>query len=369
MVKKTRPSWAQAETPPTDTAECGAANCLIVGLDCRSMNPYRFLRVRFPWIDRGTLQQWLQDGKVAVNGAPIHDSSPLRAGDIVEIDANVSARQRRERRAVTVLSIDAEAAVVDKDSGLACSPDGRGSKRNLCDLLHEQLGDEGSAFRAVHHIDKSASGVVVLARTRSAKQTLTQDFVEGRVEWDFLALVSGEMMTTDVLVDRPIEAHVGRKTRWALTESGGRPARTRVRLLHSFSGYSLVQARVLEGRSHQVRLHLQHLGHTIVGDDWYGGERELRLSDLKAGYRKRRGESERPLLNRLAFHSMQIQLPWPGTGQARDFRAPIPRDLRGTLKQLQKHAGRDSQAALQEILEGRIPPWPDDPSGCHEPAY
>jgi hypothetical protein len=122
------------------------------------------------------------------------------------------------------------------------------------------------------------------------------------------------------------------------TRGRGKPSVTLVRGLCRFRGYTLVHARPLTGRTHQIRAHLRHVGHAIVGDASYDGEPRLLLSELKSGYRRGRGEMERPLLERLALHAARIELTSPATAARVRCVAPLPKDLRSALRQLQKVA-------------------------------
>jgi hypothetical protein len=141
----------------------------------------------------------------------------------------------------------------------------------------------------------------------------------------------------------------------AVTPNHGKVAVTLVRGIWRFRGHTLVHARPVSGRTHQIRVHLRHLGHSIVADPTYDGEPELLLSGLKFGYRRGRGERERPLLDRLALHALRIRLVSPATGTEITCTAPLPKDLRSTLRQLQKSAG----TRLVSDLEARL----DDPLG------
>jgi RluA family pseudouridine synthase len=339
-------------TPPTETVEVGTPNCLVVGLDCRSMNPYRFLRVRFPAIPRALLQEWLTAGLVTVNGHVLTESFPLRAGDMVEIAAALPRVPSRRRADFSVLYQDDAMIIVDKPSGLATEPEKQDRGTSLLSRLKEQLGgtpEKGP--RTVHRLEKQASGVVVLALGRTAKQALVEEFAERRVQKDFLALVSGRF--TAGLVDQVdhLVPKGGRTTRVEVVLDRGKEARTQFLRRALFRGYSLVRARPITARAHQIRVQLRQLGHAIVGDSVYGGEPHLKLSSLKSGYRPGRGERERPLLQRLALHAARIQLRSPATGEEISCSAPLPRDLSAALRQLCKNSGAEEDPIDWKDLE------------------
>lgn len=325
--------------PPTETGSLGSPGSLVVGLDCRSMNLYRFLRVRFPTLPRSTLQGWLSAGKVQVNGSLPLDSTVLRTGDIVEIDAPVArVAQRRKPTRFEVLHQDTSMLVVDKPAGLATVTERSGDSNHLLEMLRQRLTPEcGSALRLVHRLDKQASGVVVFALHRTAKQRLVEEFTQRRVIKDYLALVSGRFPEEPLVCVAALTPLSTKPPRMGIaTGRRGKWSCTLFRRRFLFRGYSLVHARPITGRTHQIRVHLRHLGHAIVGDTTYGGEPRLLLSRLKQGYRPGRGEEERPLLDRLALHATRIRLRSPEDGNFRTFEGPLPKDLRAAFHQLGK---------------------------------
>jgi RluA family pseudouridine synthase len=339
----------EARRRALETAEAGASNVLTVGLDCRSMNLYRFLRVRFPRAAHGTLRKWIDEGKVGINGTPVTDSRPLRFGDVVEIDADVDA-ESKGRRAPKLVELwsDASLVAVDKPAGLATAGERSDRRPHLLALV--KRARPGVPVKLVHRIDKAASGVVVFALSRDVKRTLQEEFAARRVEKDYLALVSGQVDEAPQIVAASLSPRRGRVARMVVTPGRGKPAVTLVRGLWRFRGYTLVHARPVTGRTHPIRAHLRHLGHAIVADATYGGEPQLKLSGLKFGYRRSRGERERPLLDRLALHALRIRLTSPASGQPVTCTAPLPKDLRSTLRQLQKSAGVRHVADLEARL-------------------
>ncbi len=346
---------SQSRREALSTSEAGAANSLVVGLDCRSMNLYRFLRVRFPDQPHGELRRWIGAGLITVNGEPIDDSRPLRFGDVVVIDADVKKRKKPKALAdVPLLHQDAALIAADKPSGLATAAERSVRQPDLLTLLKRSRPDDH--VKLVHRIDKHASGVVIFALGKEAKTALTAEFAARRVKKDYLALVSGHVDDEVQMIDAPLSPRMGRVQKMVVTPGHGKPSVTLVRALLRFRGYTLVHARPLTGRTHQIRAHLRHLGHSLVGDTVYGGEEQLLLSKLKHGYRPARGESERPLLSRLALHACQITLTSPATGQPLTLRSPLPKELRSVIKQLQKSAGVRTVASLEALLDAPLGP-------------
>jgi RluA family pseudouridine synthase len=344
----------EARRQALSTSEAGSPNSLVVGLDCRSMNLYRFLRVRFPALPHGELRRWIADGLVRVNGTPIDDSRPLRFGDVVEIEADVRRQgKRKSPAALAVLYQDAAVIAVDKPSGLATAAERSVRQPHLLGLLKEAHPD--ASVKLAHRIDKQASGVVLFALGRESKQALQEQFSQRQVSKDYLALVSGHVDDAPQTVDLPLTPRLGKVHKMVVTPGRGKPAITIVRGLLRFRGYTLVHARPVTGRTHQIRAHLRHLGHSIVGDAVYDGEEQLLLSGLKLDYRRPRGESERPLLARLALHAFRIRFRSPASGELVTCTSPLPKDLRATLKQLQKTAATRIVPDFDRWLDDPIP--------------
>jgi RluA family pseudouridine synthase len=359
---------ARSRREALSTSEAGAPNSLVVGLDCRSMNLYRFLRVRFPAQPHGVIRGWIADAKVSVNGTAVTDGRPLRFGDVVEIDGDVLARRRPKAPCdLVVLHRDAAMFAVDKPSGLATAAERSVRQPDLLTMLKRAAPD--AHVKLVHRIDKHASGVVVFALGRDAKSALTAEFAARRVVKDYLALVSGQVDEAVQMIDAPLTPSHGKVQRMVVVRGRGKPAVTLVRALVRFRGYTLVHARPLTGRTHQIRAHLRHLGHALLGDTAYDGEEALLLSRLKHGYRPARGEAERPLLARLALHAARISLASPADGARVTIRSPLPRDLRAAVKQLQKAAALRTMPTLEALLDA--PFGPDnaaDPFAAEMPA-
>ena len=347
---------------PTETIACGSPNSLVIGLDCRSMNLYRFLRVRFPDVERAILQDWISRGLVLVNGSRGDISQPLRAGDAVDIKTDVSHQPKRKSlTGVTILHQDQDICVVNKPSGLSSAPERNPKAKNLLDWLRQQVPADAGAPKLVHRIDKHASGVVVFALTRDAKRTLIEDFSARRVTKDYLAIAGGPLEAEPHVLKTLIHPARGRRTRMAIHASSGKEAITLLRGAVAFRGFTAVHARPVTGRTHQIRVHLHTMGCPIVGDDLYEGLPEILLSELKPDYHRARGEKERPLLKRLGLHATRIEFPHPAHRDPVTFTAPLPREMVATLKRLQKFAGTQPDEHFNEWLAAAPMGPGDDP--------
>lgn len=219
---------------------------------------------------------------------------------------------------------------VNKPAGLLSIPDRLGQELSLKDILKEKYG----SIYTVHRLDRETSGVIVFARTEESHKALSQLF-EGRdMEKYYTGLVYGNMNTTSGSIDAPIAEHPGKTTKM-MTHAKGKASLTDYEVLETFRLYSWVQFRIHTGRTHQIRVHMQHIGHPIVCDDLYGDPKPVLLSSLKRNFKLSRAEQEeKPILSRLALHSQRLVFTL--AGESFDLEAPLPKDLKATLQQLRK---------------------------------
>lgn len=219
---------------------------------------------------------------------------------------------------------------VNKPSGLLSIPDRMGQEISLKDILKEKYGE----IYTVHRLDKDTSGVIVFARTEEAHKALSQLFEARETEKYYVGLVYGNMMTTSGSIDAPIMEHPGKATKM-MTHANGKVSLTDYEVLENFRLYSWVKFRIHTGRTHQIRVHMQHIGHPIVCDEIYGEAKPLLLSSLKRNFKlSKTAEEEKPILNRLALHSFQLLFTLEG--KTYELEAPLPKDLRAVLQQLKK---------------------------------
>lgn len=234
----------------------------------------------------------------------------------------------------TILFADESILVIDKPSGLLIAPD-RFDKDapNLMAWVHHNIGPD--VFNA-HRLDRDTSGVVLCAKTKPVLDDLCLQFERAEVEKAYVALVHGHPSGEAGEIDQPIVVDPDRPGRMK-TAKRGKQAVTRYTVMERFRGFSWIRLQPMTGRTHQLRVHLQHIGCPIVGDPWYGNGRPLLLSEIKRGYKPAR-EGERPLLDRLALHAFKLTFRHPAAGERITIEAPIPRQLETALKQLRKWA-------------------------------
>ncbi len=285
----------------------------------------RFL-ARLYRLPRNQVQQWIRADRVRVDGRPAKASHCLVAGERIECAALPKRSNREmvpESGELRMLYEDPHLAVLDKPAGLAVHP---GAGRATGTLAHRLLArypetaSVGGAGRPgiVHRIDKDTTGVLVVARTERAYQRLSAAFAERRVEKRYLGLVYGRPEARQGRIERPISRHPRRRQQMAV-HPAGRPARTDFECLESASGISILELRLVTGRTHQLRVHLKALGHPLVGDPTYG---EARWRGLP-----RRQQAPLERFERPALHAWRIAFAHPVSGHRLELEAPVPEDL------------------------------------------
>jgi 23S rRNA pseudouridine1911/1915/1917 synthase len=276
-------------------------------------------------LPRNQVQRWIRDGCVQVNGRAPKPSALLAAGDVVTCQPpeRRDDRVQAEEGDLAVLYEDDALAVLDKPAGLTVHP---GAGRSTGTLAHHllarypEMAGVGGPGRPgiVHRLDQGTSGVLVVARTPAAHVRLARAFAERRVEKRYLAIVYGTPEPAAGLIDAPLGRHAVRRKEMAVRHDG-RPARTGYRVLAAASGISLVELDLHTGRTHQIRVHLKHLGHPLVGDPTYG---EARWKGLPRPVHPPLRDFPRP-----ALHAWRLAFQHPVDGRPLAFEASVPRDL------------------------------------------
>lgn len=220
---------------------------------------------------------------------------------------------------------------INKPAGLLTIPDRIGKDVSLKKILQEKFGE----VFTVHRLDKDTSGIVVFALNEQMHKYLSQQFESRETNKIYNGLVLGKPLQHQGTINEPIAEHPVKRGMMTVYKKG-KESITEYEVLESFRLYSWMQFRILTGRTHQIRVHMKHIGHPIVCDDVYGDGKPVFISAIKSKYNLSKSEEEeRPILNRLALHSAQLSFKGIN-GEEYKLEAPLPKDLRATLNQLRK---------------------------------
>ncbi|MCW3074378.1 MAG: Pseudouridine synthase [Flaviaesturariibacter sp.] len=222
-----------------------------------------------------------------------------------------------------------EFVAVNKPSGILTIPDREGVA-GLRNLLQEKYG---SIF-TVHRLDRDTSGIVVFARTEAAHKHLSQQFEHRETSKIYNGLVLGSPFEKSGVINEPISEHPSKKGFMTVYKKG-KESITEYEVLSSYRLYSWMQFRILTGRTHQIRVHMRHLGNPIVCDPLYGDGKPVFISGIKSKFNLAKEEEERPILSRLALHASQLQFK-DLSGETVELTAPLSKDMKATLQQLNK---------------------------------
>ena len=281
-----------------------------------------------PQYSRSRLQGWIDTGAVKVDGRQLRGRDKVVGGEKVLIEARVEPDRQvtAEEIPLDVVFKDRALLVINKPAGLVVHPGAGNAAHTLQNALLAVDPKLAVVPRAgiVHRLDKDTSGLLVVARTPEVHTALVAAISAREVDRHYIALCTG-VMTAGGTVDEPIGRHRSLRTRMAV-RGDGRPAVTHYRVLKRFRAHTLVRAELETGRTHQIRVHLSHIGYPIVGDPEYGGRRRLpagaspELVAALEGFRRQ------------ALHAAQLKLEHPVSGKEMAWEAPLPGDMEALLK-------------------------------------
>jgi 23S rRNA pseudouridine955/2504/2580 synthase/23S rRNA pseudouridine1911/1915/1917 synthase len=221
---------------------------------------------------------------------------------------------------------------LNKPSGLLSIPDREGKEVSLKKILQEKYGE----IFTVHRLDKETSGLILFAKNEAAHKHLSVQFEERQTEKVYCGLLLGTPANKSGTIDAPLAEHPVKKGTMVIHRNG-KASQTEYEVLEDFKIFSWVRFRIHTGRTHQVRVHAKHIGHPLVCDEIYGDGKTLMLSSFKHKFKLSKNEpEERPLLSRLALHALSLKFS-DVNGDTIMLEAPMPKDLKAVLHQLEKH--------------------------------
>jgi 23S rRNA pseudouridine1911/1915/1917 synthase len=280
-----------------------------------------FLAGRVDLLTRSQVRKFIDAGAALVDGEVRRSSYKLRAGETVSFAYELAGPSRVEAQDIplVILHEDADIIVIDKPAGLVVHPGAGNLEGTLANaLLHRypEIGAVGPPERPgiVHRLDKDTSGVIVVARSPRAYESLLGQFKRHEVEKTYLALVNGRVSAPEGRMRWPIGRHPSDGKRISVRSRHPRDAETLFRVLRLFRDSTLLEVRPLTGRTHQIRVHLAAAGHAVLGDQLYGTKKRARRYP------------------RLCLHAARLAFLHPGTGERVEFSAPAPPDLEAVVR-------------------------------------
>ena len=286
----------------------------------------------FPDFSRSRLTEWIKSGDALLGGRVVKPKEAVRGGEAVALSVKmeIETDAQAEDIPLEILYQDEDVLVVNKPAGLVVHP-GAGNPRGTMvnALLHfdPRLAELPRAG-IVHRLDKDTSGLMVVARTLRAHTSLVEQLSGREVHRQYLAVVQGTMVA-GTTINAPIGRHPTDRVRMAVVKEGlGRDAITHYRVREKFRAHTLVECRLETGRTHQIRVHMAHVRHQIVGDPLYGGAFRLPKAATEALAARLHG------FRRQALHAEKLSFRHPVSGETVTCEAPVPEDMQGLLHDL-----------------------------------
>ncbi len=299
------------------------------------------LPLAVPGESRSRLRRLLDEGRVFVDGVRRRANSRVRPGSRIEIlyvDRGTLPEGALEAcPEVRVIHEDAQLLVLDKPAGMAVHPGGGKRRVTIADFAEEHCGgglpDPSGEGRPgiVHRLDRFTTGVLVLAKTLEAMNAMQEAFRRRRVSKEYLALVYGCPRFLTEWIEEPIGRDPRHPERMRVDRESGKEARTLIEILERFDGLAFLRCRPVTGRTHQIRVHLCSLGHSLVGDTKYRAR-------SAQGFRL---PKEAPIPDRQALHAAGIEFTHPATGERVRFESPLPEDMEEFLRWARRNRPAD----------------------------
>ena len=288
----------------------------------------------FPEYSRSRLAEWIKSGDALLDGRTQKPRDPVRGGETVSLAAVPETRTEAEPEDIPlqVLYEDDDVIVIDKPPGLVVHPGAGNASGTLVNALLHRDPKLAQLPRAgiVHRLDKDTSGAMVVARTLPAHTALVAQLSARDVHRQYLAVVVGALVSGGT-ANAPIDRHPRDRLKMAVRDDG-RDAVTHYRLRERFRDHTALECRLETGRTHQIRVHMAHLKHPIVGDPLYGGPLKLPKGATQELIEALRG------FKRQALHAETLEFAHPVSGEPVRATAPVPADLRELLRALHEDA-------------------------------
>ncbi|MBV9575267.1 MAG: 23S rRNA pseudouridine(1911/1915/1917) synthase RluD [Gammaproteobacteria bacterium] len=287
-----------------------------------------------PDYSRTQIQEWIEMGSILVNGMPMKAKTKLKGGETVSIDVIEKPQPTWEAQAIplTIVYEDDALLVINKPPGLVVHPGAGNANHTLLNALLYHAADLQLLPRAgiLHRLDKDTSGLLVIAKTAASLKDLSQQLKKRTLVREYQAIIYGQLISGG-RIDAPIDRHPLQRKRMAVVETG-KPAVTHYRIMEKYRAHTRLKVRLETGRTHQIRVHLSHIHHPLVGDITYGGRVQLTKgmsSELIQSLRH---------FKRQALHACALGFSHPVTNEWMQFEIDLPEDMTQLIAELRKDA-------------------------------
>jgi 23S rRNA pseudouridine1911/1915/1917 synthase len=286
---------------------------------------------------RSRIQQWVRLGRVWVDGKTLRPRDKLLGGEQVQLEPLFEAEEtsRPQPMGLNILYEDEAILVIDKPVGLVVHPAAGNPDGTLLNglLHHDPALARVARAGIVHRIDKETSGLLVVARSPEAHTHLVAQLQAREIHREYRAIAQGQIIAGGS-IDQPMGRHPSQRKRMAVLPNG-KPAITHYRLLERFRAHSYLQVKLETGRTHQIRVHMAHIRHPLLGDPVYGGRLKLPGGASPELIEQLRG------FRRQALHAFQLGLAHPFSGDWLEWQSPIPADMQHLLETLRADSQLD----------------------------
>ena len=345
MLEEDLPDDAEVDVvPPAPPMRSRDPIDMVAQVKTEGMRLDLYLHIHMQDYSRSEIQRAIQSGGITVNGRPTKPGYKVRRNDKLRIQMPepVHDHAAPEDIPLDILYQDEFLAVVNKPADMVVHPakgNWSGTLVNALQFLfRDQLSSENGAFRAgiVHRLDKDTSGVILIAKDDWTHRELAMQFETRKVFKEYVALTAGELERDTDYIEGAIKMHPHDRLRMVVSDDpDAKHALSYYEVLERFRGHTLVKIQPRTGRTHQIRVHLLHVGCPVLSDKIYGGRGQVKLSDLVPG-----ADPDEVLIGRQALHAFRLRFQHPRKGTWIEAEAPLPPDMRRTLDALRAHRPR-----------------------------
>ncbi len=286
-----------------------------------------------PEHSRSRIQSWIKSGDVRVNNLSFKQRDQVNFGDVIEINTELNSVDKYQAEAIelNIIHEDDAIIIINKPTGLVVHPGAGNPNHTLLNALLNFDDSLDTIPRAgiIHRLDKETTGIMVIARTLEAHTYLVDKLQKREIKREYQAIVCGQLIAGGSIENR-MGRHPVHRVKMAVTNSG-KTATTHYRVLKKFQHYTHLLVQLETGRTHQIRVHMSHIRHPIVGDPVYGNNNSIRkgvnssLRDVIKNFKRQ------------ALHAYNLELPHPATGNKIKFHAELPSDMNLLIEALNTH--------------------------------